>query len=282
MPRGKVGTAKVSSPSKEEKKKASTKASSPKKVPTKAGSPNKPAKKKVASKTSPTKASPKKAKKVSTPTKTGKGLGFNGVVKRRRILRDNIQGITKPAIARLAHRAGIKRISYFVYEEVRGVILVTLSSILKNIIALAGHEDAKTLKVKNLLDALAVKGIHLAAGAPEDGKNYLHCKPLSKDDRSANKEDFIFDEIKHQQKNSNCLIIPRLNFSRLTREIIQDYKEDVRISKQFLTLLQLVLEQQLTTILQMSNVAAIHAGRQAVNPKDISLVRQFLRVKNVF
>ena len=36
------------------------------------------------------------------------------------ILRDNIQGITKPAIRRLARRGGVKRISGLIYEEVRG------------------------------------------------------------------------------------------------------------------------------------------------------------------
>ena len=35
--------------------------------------------------------------------------------------RDNIQGITKPAIRRLARRGGVKRISGLIYEETRGV-----------------------------------------------------------------------------------------------------------------------------------------------------------------
>ena len=34
-------------------------------------------------------------------------------------MRDNIQGITKPAIRRLARRGGVKRISGLVYEEVK-------------------------------------------------------------------------------------------------------------------------------------------------------------------
>ena len=37
----------------------------------------------------------------------------------RKVLRDNIQGITKPAIRRLARRGGVKRISGLIYEEVR-------------------------------------------------------------------------------------------------------------------------------------------------------------------
>ena len=39
----------------------------------------------------------------------GKGLGKGGAKRHRKILRDNIQGITKPAIRRLARRGGVKR-----------------------------------------------------------------------------------------------------------------------------------------------------------------------------
>jgi len=42
------------------------------------------------------------------------------------VLRDNIQGITKPAIRRLARRGGVKRISGLIYEETRGVLKVFL------------------------------------------------------------------------------------------------------------------------------------------------------------
>jgi histone H4 len=43
-------------------------------------------------------------------------------------LRDNIQGITKPAIRRLARRGGVKRISGLIYEETRGVLKIFLES----------------------------------------------------------------------------------------------------------------------------------------------------------
>ena len=49
--------------------------------------------------------------------KGGKGLGNGGAKRHPKILRDNIQGITKPAIRRLARRGGVKRISGLIYEE---------------------------------------------------------------------------------------------------------------------------------------------------------------------
>ena len=39
--------------------------------------------------------------------KGGKGLGKGGAKRHRKVLRDNIQGITKPAIRRLARRDGL-------------------------------------------------------------------------------------------------------------------------------------------------------------------------------
>lgn len=73
--------------------------------------------------------------------KGGKGLGKGGAKRHRKVLRDNIQvdnwevnspgltmhtlqGITKPAIRRLARRGGVKRISGLIYEETRGVLKV--------------------------------------------------------------------------------------------------------------------------------------------------------------
>ena len=53
--------------------------------------------------------------------KGGKGLGKGGAKRHRKILRDNIQGIAKPAIRRLARRGGVKRISGLIYTKRRAV-----------------------------------------------------------------------------------------------------------------------------------------------------------------
>ena len=56
-----------------------------------------------------------------------------GVAKRhRKVLRDNIQGLTKAAISRLARRGGVKRICGFIYEEVRGVLMVFLENVIRD------------------------------------------------------------------------------------------------------------------------------------------------------
>ncbi|KAG1688335.1 hypothetical protein DVH05_003767 [Phytophthora capsici] len=50
----------------------------------------------------------------------GKGaarLGSGGAKRHRKVIRDNIQGITKPAIRRLARRAGVLRFSGLIYVQ---------------------------------------------------------------------------------------------------------------------------------------------------------------------
>ena len=56
--------------------------------------------------------------------KGGKGLGKGGAKRHRKSAKNNIQGVTKPAIRRLARRGGVKRVSGLIYEESRGVLKV--------------------------------------------------------------------------------------------------------------------------------------------------------------
>ena len=71
--------------------------------------------------------------------KGGKGLGKGGAKRHRKVLRDNIQGITKPAIRRLARRGGVKRISGLIYEETRGVLKVFLEDVIRDAVTYTEH-----------------------------------------------------------------------------------------------------------------------------------------------
>eukprot|EP00808_Paulinella_micropora_P020212 g34497.t1 len=74
---------------------------------------------------------------------TDKGLGAAEVAKiakrHKRVLHRNIQGITKPAIRRLAHRGGVKRMSGFVYEEARSVLRNFLGTVVCDAIIYSEH-----------------------------------------------------------------------------------------------------------------------------------------------
>ncbi|XP_015767172.1 PREDICTED: histone H2B-like [Acropora digitifera] len=84
--------------------------------------------------------------------KGGKGLGKGGAKRHRKILRDNIQGITKPAIRRLARRGGVKRISGLIYEETRGVLKVFLENVIRDAVTYTEHAKRKTVTAMDVLD----------------------------------------------------------------------------------------------------------------------------------
>ena len=88
----------------------------------------------------------------------GKGLGKGGAKRHRKVLRDNIQGITKPAIRRLCRRGGIKRISGLVYEETRGVLKVFLENVIRDAVTYTEHARRKTVTAMDVVYALKRQG----------------------------------------------------------------------------------------------------------------------------
>jgi len=94
----------------------------------------------------------------TTGGKGGKGLGKGGAKRHRKILRDNIQGITKPAIRRLARRGGVKRISAMIYEETRGVLKTFLESVIRDAVTYTEHAKRKTVTSLDVVYALKRQG----------------------------------------------------------------------------------------------------------------------------
>ena len=88
----------------------------------------------------------------------GKGLGKGGAKRHRKVLRDNIQGITKPAIRRLARRGGVKRISGLIYEETRGVLKVFLENVIRDAVTYTEHARRKTVTAMDVVYALKRQG----------------------------------------------------------------------------------------------------------------------------
>lgn len=85
----------------------------------------------------------------------GKGVAGKGGAKRHRgVRRDNIQGITKPAIRRLARRGGVKRISGLIYEETRGVLRLFLEKVVRDAVTYTEHARRKTVTAMDVVYAL--------------------------------------------------------------------------------------------------------------------------------
>ena len=87
-----------------------------------------------------------------------KGLGKGGAKRHRKVLSDNIQGITKPAIRRLARRGGVKRISGLVYEEIRVVLKIFLENVIRDAIHYTEHANRKTVTAMDVVYSLKRQG----------------------------------------------------------------------------------------------------------------------------
>jgi histone H4 len=90
--------------------------------------------------------------------KGAKGLGKGGAIRHRKVLRDNIQGVTKSAIRRLARRGGVKRISGLVYDLTRDVLKSFLHGIIGDAIVYADHAKRKTVTTMDVIYALKRQG----------------------------------------------------------------------------------------------------------------------------
>ncbi|KAJ8565648.1 hypothetical protein K7X08_008224 [Anisodus acutangulus] len=80
-------------------------------------------------------------------------------------------------------------------------------------------------------------------------------------------------EIRKYQKSTE-LLIRKLPFQRLVREIAQDFKTDLRFQSSAVAALQEAAEAYLVGLFEDTNLCAIHAKRVTIMPKDIQLARR--------
>ncbi|CAD6936729.1 unnamed protein product [Tilletia controversa] len=80
-------------------------------------------------------------------------------------------------------------------------------------------------------------------------------------------------EIRRYQQSTE-LLIRKLLFQRLVKEISQDIKTDLRFQSAAIGALQEASEAYLVDLFADTNLAAIHAKRVTVMPKDMALARR--------
>lgn len=80
-------------------------------------------------------------------------------------------------------------------------------------------------------------------------------------------------EIRRYQKSTE-LLLRKLPFQRLVREIVQDYKPDARFQSSSIAALQEATEAYLVGVFEDTNLCAIHAKRVTIMPKDMQLARR--------
>ena len=79
-------------------------------------------------------------------------------------------------------------------------------------------------------------------------------------------------EIRKYQ-NSTRLLISKLSFQRLVKEITQEFRTDLRFQSSALLALQEAAESYLSGLFEDINLCAIHAKRVTIKPEDIHLAR---------
>jgi histone H3 len=86
-------------------------------------------------------------------------------------------------------------------------------------------------------------------------------------------------EIRKYQKSTE-LLIKKLPFQRLVREVAQDFKNDLRFQSHAIMALQEASEAYLVSLFEDTNLCAIHAKRVTIMPKDIQLARRIRGERN--
>lgn len=120
---------------------------------------------------------------------------------------------------------------------------------------------------KNLAQATALLGANKAArkSAPASGgvKKAHRFRPGT----------VALREIRKYQKSTE-LLLRKLPFQRLVREIATEFKTDLRFQSSAVLALQEAAESYLVGLFEDTNLCAIHAKRVTIMPKDIQLARR--------
>jgi histone H4 len=90
--------------------------------------------------------------------KSGDSKGARGTMRHKKTLKDNIRGITKPAIRRLARRGGVKRISGMMYDEVRGILKTFVDGVVRDSVTYTEHGKRQTVTALDVVYALKKRG----------------------------------------------------------------------------------------------------------------------------
>ena len=80
-------------------------------------------------------------------------------------------------------------------------------------------------------------------------------------------------EIRRYQKSTE-LLLRKLPFQRLVREVASEYKSDLRFQATAIAALQEATEAYMVSLFEDSNLCAIHGKRVTVMPKDMQLARR--------
>ena len=77
----------------------------------------------------------------------------------------------------------------------------------------------------------------------------------------------------HTHQRSTCLLVPKLPFMRLIREVARDFLQDVRFQSQAILAIQEAAE-YLVNLFEHAVLCMLHAKRKTLQPKDVQMVHR--------
>ena len=86
-------------------------------------------------------------------------------------------------------------------------------------------------------------------------------------------------QIRRYQKSTE-LLLRKIPFQRLVREVAQDFKSDLRFQSSAMLAVQEATEAYLVRLFEDTNLCAIHAKRVTIFPKDVQLCRRIRGERN--
>ena len=89
--------------------------------------------------------------------KSGESKGTSGK-RLKKVLAGNSRGITKGSVRRLARRAGVKRISGLLYDEVRSVLRSFVEGVVRDATAYTEYARKRTVTTGAVVAALKKRG----------------------------------------------------------------------------------------------------------------------------
>jgi histone H4 len=89
--------------------------------------------------------------------KSGSAKG-SSTKRMKKLLKGNINGVTKGSIRRLSRRGGVKRISGLIYEEVRGVLKSFVDQVVRDSVSFTECGKRKTVTALDVVHALKNRG----------------------------------------------------------------------------------------------------------------------------
>jgi histone H3/H4 len=161
-----------------------------------------------------------------------------------------MDNITKPALLRLIKEQseGNTQISSLLYEEFRYFLKDYVEKLVRQTVVIMDYMQTKTMAVSHLY--------HILKHIPASNDILKQCTGKMISDMKP------------------CFHIPKASFKKFVQMIVDEYKDDMRYSKDALNLLQMVSEDHLKKYAKMTIKNARHAGRVEIQPRDLQLAKR--------